>query len=51
MGGLAIAFPRPLGETFHAVKDLKLVGIITAGYECYSQGVSLGRKGKKNVEF
>lgn len=45
-GGLAIAFPRPLGENFHTAKDVKLVGIITSGYDCYSQGVSLGRKKK-----
>lgn len=50
-GGLAIAFPRPLGGYFHAAKDVKLVGIITSGYDCYSQGASLGRKKKKIVEF
>lgn len=45
----AIAFPRPLGETFRAVKDLKLVGIITSGYDCYPQGASLGRKKKCGI--
>lgn len=49
-GGLASAFPRPLGGIFHAAKDVKLVGIITSGYGCYSHDTSLGRK-KKNVEF
>lgn len=45
-GDLAIAFPRPLGGYFHAAKDVKLVGIITSGYDCYSQDASLGRKKK-----
>jgi hypothetical protein len=45
----AIAFPRPLGETFHAVKDLKLEGIITSGCDCYPQDANLGRKKKCGI--